>query len=833
MLPPAFHTRLRGTRLHYVWQDVKFGLRTLAKNPGFTATAVLTLALAIGANTAIFSILDPLLLRKLPVKQPDQLVLVHGAGSMESEDEMPCSAYEIFRANQDVFDGVIAYAPNEFGYDFQSSGITGSAQGQLVSANYFRVLGAEPFAGRDFSGSTGGQPDGQATATEIILGFDFWRREFHADAGILGRTISLAGDRAPYNVIGVAPPGFFGAEVGEVPDFYLPLPPRDQANAWVKIIGRLKAGVSISAAESAIAPLRPEVIRRSPLPEIEVHQDMERLVLTPAARGRSALREQFSLPALILMAVVAGILLIACVNVANLMIARGAARRKEITVRLALGAGRARIARQLLTETTLLALAGAAAGILLARWTSAALVAALSTRRLPAALPTGLNARVLAFTAVVLVATVLACGLVPALLASRSEISDELKSQSSPAGKRVSRGLWSKTLIAAQVALAVTILAGAGLLLHSLFNLETFDAGFDRDNVIVATLADSQHQRPAANVQSLYSRLHSAAEALPGVHAVALSGAPPVSGTEIGVNVALENQPPRAGESHAFFMAVSPGYFQTLGIPVFAGRDFSATDAGAPPMSMAIINRTMARHYFGDANPIGKRFRMVEGNRPPMEIVGVVADSTYNDLREQTPDFFYLDREQSFAPPPSVRGTIALSVAPNARHSTETALAGMVRSLDPNLSVTNVQTLRQEVDESLHQDRLIAGLCAVLSALALALTCVGLYGVLSFQVSRRTAEIGVRVVLGAAPRNILNLIVGQGMRLVIVGLLLGIGGAAAASTLLKSLLFRVGQVDAVTIAGVCIALALSAAAASYIPARRAAHVDPIEALRTE
>jgi predicted permease len=815
--------------MNSLWQDIKFGLRMLAKNPGFTATAVITLALAIGANTAIFSVLDPLLLRKLPVRDPDQLVLVHSAGTLESVDESTFPIYELYRRDAAPFNGVLAYTSNLFEDQIELAGAKKLGRAQLISDNYFSVLGVRPFAGRFFRSPSS---ETAAAPLEIVLGFDYWRREFRGDSAIIGHSVSLKGETGSFTVVGVTPPEFFGAEVGVVPDFYQPFDPRTNTRDWVKVLARLKPGVSAASAESAIAPLYPEVSKLSNLPEIEIHQAMDHLVLTPAARGRSDLRAQLSLPARILMAVVMGILLISCVNVANLLLARGTARRKEITIRLAMGAGRARLIRQMFTETTLLAFVGAIAGILLARWTSAAIVAALSSRRLPIAIVAGLDARVLAFAAGTLIITIFAVGLVPALIASRTNLAGDVTTRSTVGGKYQSSGTLSKSLVAAQVALAVTILAGAGLLLHSLFNLETFDAGFDRNSVIIATLADSQHERTPADAQNLYLRVMNAVASLPGVDSVAQCSYAPVSGREVGVNVALDGQPPRSGESHAFLASVTPRYFETMGIQLLAGRDFGAQDIGTTSQHVLIINRTMARHYFGDEPPIGKRIRMVEGNRPPFEIVGVAADSVYNDLREQTPDFFYVDRDQSPVGV-SLRGTLNLRVSANLSRSIESALTAMIHSTDPNLSLANIQTLREEIDESLHQDRLVAILCAILGALALALTCVGLYGVLSFQVTRRTSEIGIRVALGARPQNILRLVVGQGMRLVLIGLFAGIGGALSAAIMLKSLLFRVGSADAVTIVGVCAALAVSAALACYMPARRAARIDPIEALRSE
>jgi predicted permease len=809
-----------------LWQDVRFGLRMLAKNPGFTAVAVLTLALGIGANAAIFSILDPLLLRKLPVQNPDELVLVHSAGSMESVDGSETSAFVLYRDNNNVFSNVIADG-GMTEYQITLNGHTSAAQGDAVSGSFFPVLGVRPFAGRllapDDDHNSSGNP-------VVVLSFDYWKSMFGADPSAIGKTIPIL--NVPYTIVGVTPPEFFGVKVGNAPDFYLPLgnPPKA---AWVNVLVRLKPGVSIAQAQAGLEPLFKQVVAQSNVPVIEQSGGMARLVLTPAARGLSDLREKFSLPARILMAVVGLVLLIACSNVANLLFARGAARRKEITVRLALGAGRWRLVRQLLTESTLLVVLGAAVGLLVANWASNWLLASLSTAHLHVALTAGLSGRVLLFTAAVLLLTVLLCGLTPALSSTRAHLGQDLKVQAGPSTTS-SRSRTGRLIIVAQVALSMTILAGAGLLLHSLFNLETFNVGFNRDNVLAITFNGAAAGRTADQASTFYERLVEQARNFPGVRSAGFSSYSQTSGM-MGINVVLEGRPASPGqESHVFFNYVTPQYFETLGIPLLRGRDFTSQDNGNAPY-VAVINETMARHYFGDQSPLGKRFNLVGGiTWPLMEIVGVVADSKYNDLREQTPDFVYANRTQmqAFRPSPRVAGVLDVRVNGNPKFLIG-PLRDAIHSFDSTVKITSVKTLREQIDESLHQDRLIAALCGIFSLLALTLTCIGLYGTLSFSVARRTNEIGIRMALGARPRDIFRLVIGQGMRMVTAGLVLGAAGALASASVLSGLLFGVKGADPVTFAGVSLLLIAAAILACYLPARRAMRVDPLVALRYE
>lgn len=797
------------------WQDVRYALRLLSRSPGFTALAVLTLALGIGANTAIFSVLDPLLLRKLPVQNPDELVWVNSSGTMGPAEISEIETFYAYRDKAAVFSGVLAFA-DVAPYAVTHNGRTALANGELVSGSYFTTLGVRPFAGRLFTDIDEHQ------APAVVLSFDFWRREFNSDPTAIGKSISF-GDQADasrtgtlpqrsYTIVGVALPEFFGAEVGKSPDFYFPLgvvnvPSQDYwQRPWVTILARLKPGVSIAQAQASLDPLLHEVENYSTLPEIERQENFAHVLLTPAARGLSQMRSKFSLPAIVLMIVVGLLLLIACANVANLLLARGMARKREFTVRLALGAGRWRIVRHLLTESTLLAAAGALSGLIVGQWTSHLLVASLSTQQVPITLSTQLNGRSLLFTSILLALTVLVTGLAPALSATRGQLAEELKAQGGGSHRSSTQSRLGRILIVAQVALSMILLAGAGLLLHSLYNLETFDAGFDRDKVSIVTINGYSASRTRDQVAAFYDQLLQRVKQLPEVHSASYSSFAPISGKEVGVNVVVEGYTLRPGEvANERFVGISPGYFETMGIPLLQGRDFARQEIhpdspSYQSTSVAIINRTMAHRFFGDSSPLGKHFHFVEENRPPLEIVGVVADSKYNGLREGPTDFFYI---------PGTHGD--LEIRTNESASTLAGpLRGILQSLDSSVDIVSIKTLREQVDDSLHPDRLIAALCGTFSILALVLTCVGLYGALAFHVARRTSEIGVCMALGAHPQDIFRLVVGQGMRLTVSGLVLGIIAAVGATSPLASLLFGVKRTDPLAFLGVSAVLLFAA-----------------------
>jgi predicted permease len=803
--------------------DLRYGLRQLRRSPGFTLIAVTTLAFGIGANTAIFSLLDPLLLRSLPVPKPQELVCISSAGSLGNAGQGYSSeldAYYIYRDHAQAFSGVAAYTPVG-SYEIGAGGKTRVAAAEIVSGNYFSVLGVRPYLGSFFTRET----SHGALGNPAVISYVYWERAFSGSPGVIGKAIVV--DNAPYTIVGIAPPAFFGAEVGERPDIYLPvegrLPEADAERAtWVIILARLRPAVSLVQARASLDPLFHQYVRRSMLPEVEKREAMARVVVTPARRGLSDLRDRFGVPAVILMAVVGLILLIACANVANLFLAFGASRRREMAVRLAMGAGRWRLIRLLLARAALAAAAGAVVGLLAAKWIAAMLAASLSTADSPVILTAGLNVRVLVFTVAVTVVTILLAGVAPALSSTRVSLSEELKMYPG-SGFSSPRSRLSKSLLIVQTAICVILLTGAGLLLHSLVMLETFNPGFDRDHILAVSIQNAARGRTAEQESSSYAQLLDGVKSLPGVRSAAYSAFLPVSGREMGVNIEVEGYTLGRGETaNTLFDLVSPGYFETMGIPLVMGRDFRQEDARRPFL-VAVINQTMAHRFFGLSSPLGKHFRLVEGNRR-LEIIGVVADSKYNSLRETPQDFFYV--RSAYGQTLDVRAA-----------GDPAAMAGAVRKLIQTyggpIEIAGIRTLREEIDGSLHQDRLVAALCSAFGVLALALTCVGLYGVLSFSVSRRTSEIGIRIALGARPSDIFWLVVGQGVKLAVVGLGLGLVGALALTRLLLGVLYGVKPTDPWTLAGVALLLTGVAVFASYIPARRATKVAPMEALRYE
>ncbi len=821
--------------MRWLWRDFVCSARSLAKSPGLAAVAILTLALGIGANASIFSILDPLLLRKLPVQNPDSLVFLGNAGlwlaarnvDYDTAIISELSAYRHYRDENRVFSDVLFFTGTEE-YNLIRGDEASSASGETVSANYFSVLGVRPYLGRLIAPQDG---DGAAASPVAVLSYAYWQRAFAANPAVIGQAISLENSdwsfdplqNHVYRIIGVAPPGFSGVEVGRNPDLYLPASDSVDSPAFVTIVARLKPGISPVQARASLAPIYQETVRDSRLPAVEKQQDMAGLVVEPIAHGLSRVRDKFGLAAQIAMAVVGLVLLIACVNVANLLLARGISRRCELIVRMALGAGRWRLIRQMLAEAALLGSAGAIAGLLAANWTTKSLAAALSTKQLPVQLDATLDARVFAFAAAVLAITVLICGLIPAISATRGDLTSDLKVSGANAAHAASRSRLGNLLLGAQIATSTIVLVAAGLLLHSLFNLETYNLGFDADHVVAVTLSGK------AATPALYEQLSDRVNHLPGVKAAAYSSLLPLRGEVLGINISVPGYTPRsAADTHAFFNDVSPGYFQAMRIPLLAGRDFTPQDAAIQPPRVAIINRTMAQHYFAGKDPVGSALTSAEGvSRPALRIIGVVADSVYLDLREKPGDIFYLPYGRG-----TVRGSLVLRASGN-----PATLAGaardLIRSLGRSVKIESIETMRHQVNESLHEDRLIGALCAVFAALALLLTSVGIYGVLSFQVARRTNEIGIRVALGANRRDIFALVLRRGMRILVAGLAVGVAGALAITRVMAHMLFGVSSSDLLTYAAVGLVLLLAALAALYFPARRALRVDPMVALRYE
>jgi predicted permease len=792
-------------------QDFRHAARQLRRDSGFTLVAVLTLALGIGATTAIFSILDPLLLRKLPVERPDELVWITSEGSLgrAGTASSEIQSFEVYRSESQVLAGVLAFAPLEKA-EISRAGNATSISREDVSSNFFAVLGARPYRGRFLE-----EGDGFSTT---VISFDCWNRDFASDPNIVGRAVSL-NDRL-YTVAGVTQPRFFGVEVGRSPDFYLALD--TSRTKWITVLGRLKHGMGLAQAQSVLASPFQQAMRVSSIPEVERREFVARLALVPAGKGLSELRPQFSLPGRILMAVVGLLLLIACSNVASLLLARALVRRRETYVRAALGAGRARLIRKAVAESAVIAAISGFAGLLLAHWAGGLLVASLNTQSSSVVLRSALDFRVLIFAGLVAGFAVILCGLIPALWATRVNLADGLKVQDTDAD-RGSRFGASRYLVVGQVAVSVVLLTVAGLLLRSLVNLETFNPGFDRKHVLTVSMVE-QAGRSGAQIEAFHDQLLQRVKVLPDVRSASYSGFTPVSGREIGINVAIEGHALTPGEdTNVRFVGVSPEYFETLGIPLLAGRGFTSGD-DHQPYRVAILNQTMAKRFFGNESPIGKRLRMVETDRPPLEIVGVVADSKYKNLREQALEFFYL---------PSGRGPVLEVRVEGDPGRIAGSVRSLIQSMDGAVTIAGIRTLQDQIGDSLRQDRLVAGLCGAFSVLALVLTAIGLYGALAFRVAQRTREIGVRMALGADKFVVMRMVLGQAARLVFVGLAIGIAISSILTRLLASQLFGVSTTDPITFAAVTTLLTGIGVTACYIPARRATKVDPMVALRYE
>jgi predicted permease len=825
-----------------ILSDIRYAFRMLMKNPGFACVVVLTLALGIGANAAIFSLTDKVLLQSLPVDRPEELVLVSTydpKAPTEFGNSFSYPMYQDLRDKSSEFlSGVIARGGSQMNVTYGEE--NERVRGELVSGNFFQVLGVRPWVGRLFTAEDDVTPSGHQVA---VLSYAFWNKRFAKDQSIVGKTILV--NEQPLTVIGVTPPGFFGLSLSNDPDVRVPLMMtpvfnpfpatrlKSRRHQWITLMARRKSDVSAAQAQAATDVLYRQLLESEAqqLPADFTAYDREqflaqKLALQPGAQGFQSLQAELRTSLLLLFGATCVVLLILCANLANLMMARATIRAQEIAVRLALGAGRLRLLRQWLTEGLVLSVLGGVVGIFVALWLKAGLLAFIPTD-VRANLNVPFGWRFYGFILAVAVVVGLVFSLAPAVQAARYSFTPGLSAESrsfTSASKLLSL---RSGLILAQVALSLPLLVSAALLVRSLQNLRSFDPGFVKQNVLLASINPALNGYTPEKSHSFYNTLLSQVRGLPGVTAASLASDSPISGGWDQNTVGVEGYTPRQDENMGCDVTyISTDYFKTLGIPLVAGRDINEQDRVGSP-KIALINEKMAHYFFGNASPLGKRLTVDDKN--DTTIVGVVKDATYINLRKNLRRHFYTPTMQI----PRLFDLalhVKTSVAPS---SVADQLRAQIKALDPHLPLYNVKTLEGEIDESLAQDSLVTWLSGTFAILATLLTALGLYGVLTFSVARRTREIGIRVALGAQRRDVFKLIMVRGMILVSLGIAVGIGGSMALSKVLESLLFGVKATSALTMIAVSFGLAAVALVACYLPARRATKVNPLEALRYE
>jgi predicted permease len=810
-------------------QNLKFALRSLIRLPAFALTVVATLALGIGANTAIFSILHALVLRSLPVAEPDRLVVLS-----RNQLSMPYPLFRHFQEHSTTLDGVLAFRTAS--WRFTAGGSTERITGALVSGSYFKVLGVPAAIGTPIGADDDMTPgSGGARGAVAVLSHGFWLRRFDGQTSAIGSPIILNG--RPFTIVGVAPAGFTGTEIGQSPDVFAPMAMQpvllpdvgnglaQPRNNWLRMIGRLKKDVDVRQAEieltSLLEPYVDDILKDPAIdqfgPTVRRNLLNQRMTLLPGSAGISALRTRYSRPLMVLMSVMSLVLLIACANIANLSLGRAAARRKEIAIRLGLGASRRRIVGQLLTESLMLAAAGGATGLLLARWGRDVLLTYLPADQ---SLTAALDRNVLLFTMAVTFAAAVLFGLAPAFQSARVDVAPVLKGGGMSKAARVPL---SKLLVGFQVTMSLVVIIGAVLFLRSFHALLSRDTGFARTNVLVASI-----DVPSNRFADLYPRLMDGMKRLPGVMSVAVADSAPL-GTNIGWNIYIPGYVPQPNEptTSPWVSLVSPGYFETMTIPLLLGRDFDDRDLIAK-RNVMIVNQTFARHYFGTESVIGRHVGLAQGTYD-VEIVGVIRDGKYTGLRDEAVRMVYVP----YRPGPwSSSVTIHLRTMGDPM-ALAPALRQKVTELEPQAPVSNIRTVEDEIGRSVLRERLLATITALFGGLALALAAIGLYGVLSYGVVQRTREMGIRIAIGATRERILWLVLREAGWVLGCGIAAGLGSAWILGRIVSSLLFGIAPTDPASTAIAVAVLTAAGALAAWLPARRAAKVDPIRALRYE
>ena len=849
--------------LEHLAQDLRYAFRTLRKSPAFTVVAVLTLALGIGANTAIFSVINSVLLSNLPVKDPQQLVFLTNPDEQGMEigfgdgnrDFLTYPEFRELERNNRVFSGVLAASnfASSIPVELEAAGSAANdapARVSLVSGSYFSVLGVAPILGRAFGPEVDELRDANPVA---VISYAFWQGRFAGAGNVIGRRIRIR--NTSYAVVGVAPGQFHGETAGANPDIWVPLTMQSEIfpgvdylsletkpfrkTEWLQVIGRLKPGVTPVQANASI--------------EVEFHQMMDsqtggmsaderhrflnqHLAVVSGSRGASTLRAGFGKPLQILMAVVGLILLIACANIANILLARSAARQREISLRVALGAGTLRLFRQVLTESVLLAAIGGAVGLLLARWADTALLRMASSSSNQVRLDLHPDAGVLAFTLGVSLLTGILFGLAPAFQATRVDVNSVLKGTSSRvSGNAVHSGRVpiGKILVIAQVALSLLLLVVAGLFVRSFRNLSATQLGYDRGHLLQFYVNPLSSGYKRADIPALEQDILRKIEAIPGVRGVTLTDNPLMSGRDSNSPVTIEGQKPLSGDdAEARWDIVGPKYFSTIGVPILEGREITEADGGNG-QRVGVINQTMARKFFPSSNPIGQRALVqTTAGQAPFVIVGVVQDSKQHSARDKAFPRFYVPYFNPIGDDWTSGAAILVRTA-GEPSSFSSAVRDVVRQAAPNLSRATIETIDQRLSDSLVTDRMIAELSGAFGVLAVILVCIGLYGIMAYVTSGRTSEIGIRIALGAQRSGILWLVLRESLLLVLIGAAVGVSLVFAAGKWISSLLFGLQPADAFTLASAIVLMFAVGVFASYIPARRAMRVDPMVSLRYE
>jgi predicted permease len=835
-----------------LFKDIRYGLRGLFKRKAFAAIAVLTLALGIGANTAIFTLVNAVMLKSLPVEKPEELVLFNDTTSEGTSlqdgpgtgvwERFSYSSYEYFRDHNQSFQDIAALRTGNARLSVRQTDAQASAAaravGHLVTGNYFSVLGVRAMRGRVLT-----PEDDKANAQPAaVISHRYWEQELNSDPATVGKSFII--NDTTFTVVGITPPEFFGERVRRPPDFWLPLSFQPQVELresfltskeayWLMPMARLKPGVTLAQAQADVnVALRQFLVEQA---GSELTEERQRgiqntyVTLVEGRGGISGLRVFYSKPLHMLMAIVGMVLLIACANVGSLLLSRAASRKAEISLRMALGATRGRIIRQLLTESMLLAVVGGICGVLLAQWGVIVLVG-LVAKTSP--LDTWPDAGVLAFTAGVSVLAGLLFGLVPALQASRTNLSSAMKEKSRTRSGLLRFSL-SSLMVVLQVGLSMVLLTGAGLFARSLVKLQNEDVGFDRNNIVVLGIDPRLAGYKPAQLATLYTQLLDRLGSIPQVKSVSMATYAPLSGTNRSSTIKVTGYTGQPDEDLVVEdVLVGPKYAELLGIPVLRGREIEIRDTAAS-QRIAVVNSAFAEHYFKDQNPIGRTFTFDDDtdNGTALEIVGVIGDIKSGEARGKSVPAVY-------RPILQIQDQAAYSVTLHVRtlsdpSSVTPQLRQMINQIDDKLPIFGVTTLSDQLRENLNQERLIAQLVSFFGALALILACIGLYGVMAHSVARRTNEIGIRMALGARGGNIAWMVLGETLYLVLAGLIIGVPAALIGARLISAQLFGMSPMDPITFISAAVVLALVALLAGYLPARRASRVNPLTALRYE